>query len=72
MLKNILNLNGAQKLSKGEQKSIFGGGSCSNPDPQSTCENNCSADCYEVFCGPTGPFGLQVVHWECPDITNHK
>jgi len=37
MLKNILNLSGAQQLSKNEQKSINGGHNCMTPRPHPSC-----------------------------------
>jgi hypothetical protein len=47
MLKNILKLEGAQKLTKNEQKSIIGGGSCERI--------NCRTDfeCRSGICFPT-------------------
>jgi hypothetical protein len=52
MLKNILKLEGAQKLSKNEQKSISGGipycalGCFRNPDLSQSCE----AQGYDLCC----------------------
>jgi len=47
MLKNILNLNGAQQLSENEQQSINGGGGVFGPSCKyhADCPNNPLADC---------------------------
>ena len=53
MLKNILNLKGAQQLSKTEQKSLVGGGS------GSLCIDQCMA------AGGLCPSGSSCVHFRC-------
>ena len=52
MLQNILNLNGAQELSKTEQQTIVGGGGKCNPLPEERhCNSN--ADCpWGYECSP--------------------
>ena len=65
MLKNILNLNGAQELSKNEQKSLIGGGpgDClQGCNSQWDCEQAGgqwvsvgTSNCGCVFGGPIGP-----------------
>ncbi len=42
MLKNILKLNGAQQLSKNEQKEISGGW-CVNCPPRNLCYSQCGS-----------------------------
>lgn len=50
MLKNILNLEGAQKLSKEEQKSILGGKKfCTNPLVSNECFDR-GIGCIEPHC----------------------
>jgi len=44
MLKNILNLEGAQPLQKTEQQGVNGGGRCCNPTYQ------CCAPCPHTVC----------------------
>jgi hypothetical protein len=56
MLKNILNLDGAQQLSKNEQKEINGGRkACNNNLPNAGCGPN---ECCSVgICKPFGAPG---------------
>ncbi|MEO8515832.1 MAG: hypothetical protein ABI426_03765 [Flavobacterium sp.] len=65
MLKNILNFEGVQKLSKNEQKSINGGiGGCKNPVPSTN--GTCPAGYWYA-----GVFGEPVDGPEnCQPITN--
>ncbi len=57
MLKNILKLDGAQQLSKNEQKSINGGltVACANAWSHMSCTNSTLANCRiavgSYFCG---------------------
>lgn len=72
MLKNILNLNGAQELSKNEQKSIHGGGPLQG--------SGCQHECYYDPCGPyetcvsswCGGGGNQVLIWHCVSNNGDK
>lgn len=71
MLKNILNLKGAQQLSKKEQNAIHGGGggSCGY-ETEILCEGNCPSwpwDCVQVFCSPGPPFS----GWSCVDTSEN-
>tara|TARA_R110002020_G_scaffold75065_6_gene191427 strand:- start:5026 stop:5271 length:246 start_codon:yes stop_codon:yes gene_type:complete len=69
MLKNILNLNGVQKLSKKAQKSISGGDSDCNHNPNvplgyGRCRTGSTqyGPCYIVIpCGETCPNGTVPV-----------
>ncbi len=56
MLKDILNLEGAQKLNKKEQGKINGGGPDCNGAPGVHCNDGswCCGRCKEVN-GPSGP-----------------
>lgn len=72
MLKNILNLKGAQQLSKKEQNAINGGaGGCGSFSTESLCLQSCPAypwECVGVSCGPFGS-GTEY-GWECIDTSN--
>lgn len=53
MLKNILNLKGAQQLNKTEQKSINGGGTACSSNPRRVCQpgyvmNPIDYCCYKI------------------------
>jgi hypothetical protein len=50
-MKNLLNLNGAQQLSKQEQKSVNGGHNCTNPS------GACFRQCRGCNMGTMGPSG---------------
>jgi len=53
MLKNILNLDGAQALSKNEQKTIKGGLACGVDNNYCPAGTKCVTDCrYENLCRP--------------------
>lgn len=55
MLKDILNLDGAQKLSKGEQQTINGGGhNCPSGYPNGTVCNGLGWVCCSGGCLPEG------------------
>ena len=72
MLKNILNLNGAQELSKNEQGAIHGSG----PLTQTcgSCGSGClpTETCVQIFCGPGGPWDSTVSGHVCVSDINHK
>jgi hypothetical protein len=75
MLKQILNLEGAQQLSKKEQNAINGGGSGScGYETESLCDMHCPSypwDCVSIACGPYGPPPSQTEYgWECVDTSN--
>jgi hypothetical protein len=53
MLKNILKLDGAQELTKTEQKSIHGGLACRTDDGYCPSGTKCVNDCrYTDICRP--------------------
>ncbi|MES2862494.1 MAG: hypothetical protein V4666_00095 [Bacteroidota bacterium] len=52
MLKNILNLNGVQQLSKNEQKAIGGGQYHCTLPPGNVCDYTINAqDCFSLYEG---------------------
>ena len=67
MLKNILNLNGAQQLSKNDQSIITGGWAPSRPFIGSgcrpVCPSNCGAlggECVPCVDGPVAGFECKI------------
>ena len=56
MLKNILNLEGAQQLSKNEQSYINGGGTDCGTRPGVHCSDG-------YCCGSCGGFGNTCIKW---------
>jgi len=62
MLKNILNLKGAQQLNKSEQNSIHGGGgSRCDTATAALCNGVSEGDC----CGPAVPGGRRTCKSGC-------
>jgi coenzyme F420-reducing hydrogenase gamma subunit len=72
MLKNILNLKGAQQLSKKEQNAINGGAGSCGYATESLCNAACPSypwECQHIYCGPNQGFP-QEDGWECVDTSN--
>jgi len=69
MLKNILDLKGAQQLSKKEQNVILGGApGCAT---ESECNNGCQWDCVEVHIPNQNCSICYDICWACVDPNNH-
>jgi hypothetical protein len=71
MLKNILNLNGAQELSKNAQKVITGGGPIQQQCGDGCDVNGCPSneECIEFR---EGTLGNWTSCWRCVDPANYK
>ncbi|MDH7446962.1 hypothetical protein [Aquimarina sp. 2201CG14-23] len=75
MLKNILELNGVQKLNRNQQKVVNGGGLI-GVHPDDSC-GQCGVckpfeECVAIFCGPNGPFGSTTQGTACKVVIGHK